>query len=97
MEDEKNKSNILTKKRSLWSGGYIVAGLIYYFSYENNFAKTTVDQFIVLVVAIMAGVLYSRLKKRIRFMQNDIGKGIVAAIVLIIVSAFLIGGLTRVL
>ena len=100
MNKDSNKSkNILTRKFNLWSPGYIVAGAVYY--YGNKFIgtilnKTVLDELVVLTIAIIAGVLYSRVKERIRFIKNSTIRGIVAAVGLIAVSAFLIGGFTTI-
>ena len=93
--EEKNKSNILTKKRSLWAGWFIVAGLVYYLG-NKNFGTTSIDKFIVMVIAIMAGIAYYHIvkKRRIRLVKNDVVEKILDAIIVILGSAFLIGFLT---
>ena len=95
--NSKKTQNILTRKFNLWSGGYIIAALVYYYGNKSIRAlsdRTVFDELIVLIIAIVAGILYSRLKKRLGFIKNNVIKSIVVAIGLIAVSAILIGGLT---
>jgi len=79
----------------LWAGWFIVAGLVYYLG-NKNFVTTTIDKFIVMVVAIMAGITYYHIvkKRKIRLVKNDVVEKILDAIIVILASAFLIGFLT---
>ena len=98
-QDSNNKKtqNILTRKFNLWSGGYIIAALVYYYGNKSIRIlsdRTVFDELVVLIIAIIAGILYSRLKRRVGFIKNNVIKSIVVALGLIAVSAILIGGLT---
>jgi predicted PurR-regulated permease PerM len=92
MENEQNKEvqqSVPTKNK--WFAGYLIAGLIWKFA--QSFKKNTMDEFIILVIAITAGVLYHRLKSKIK-VKNEAGKIAITFIILYIVSALLIGFLT---
>ena len=99
MEKEENKqqSQQAPAKKSWWQvspkwlGGYIVAGSVWYFA--QNFNKTPVDSLIILIVAIVAGVLYYRLKSKIK-VKNEIAKVILTFVIIEIAAGFLIGFLT---
>lgn len=93
MENEANKQESqrpVPAKKRFW-GGYIVAGLIWTFA--QSFKKSTIDELIILVIAIGAGFLYYRLKSKIKF-KNETAKIITTFVILYIVSALLIGFLT---
>lgn len=87
--DKETQQPIPVKNK--WFAGYVVAGLIWTFS--QNLDKNTIDDLIILAVAVLAGVFYHRLKSRIRI-KNDVSKAIVTFIILSVISAFLIGTLT---
>ena len=59
--DKSNK--LLNRKFNLWSPGFLIAGFVFYSG--AMFVRTALDEIVVFVVAILAGVLYSRTKKRI--------------------------------
>ncbi len=89
----------IAKNKNLWPGGYmgyIIAGSILYFARKNKFVTTTADEIIVLVIAVTAGILYSWIKKRVKFIKNEVLKSVIVAVGLIAISAFLIGGLTSI-
>ena len=100
MEKEENKQQSQqpapTKKSwwqtsPRWLGGCIVAGTVWYFA--QNFNKTSVDSLIILIVAIGAGVLYYRIKSKIK-VKNEITKIILTFVIIEIAAGFLIGFLT---
>ena len=78
------------KKKGGW-GGYIVAGLIY--TMAQSFNKSTLDGLIILVMVIMAWIFYRRLKSKIK-VKNEVAKAVITAVLMLVVSAFLIGFLT---
>ncbi len=92
MENEQNKKvQQAVPAKNRWFAGYLIAGLIWTFA--QTFKKNTIDEFIILVIAITAGVLYHRLKSKIK-VKNETGKIAITFIILYIVSALLIGFLT---
>lgn len=97
---EKNQisdsKNIPKKRFSLWrwSPGFLITA--YLLLMGQKLAKTTADEFVFAIVAVTAGILYSKITKRITFIKNNILKGIVVAVGLLVVSAFLAGVLTRI-
>lgn len=84
----------MKKEAGKWFAGYIVAGLIW--SMAQGFRKSSIDEFIVLVIAIGAGFFYHRLKNKVKI-NNGIWKTIVTFIILEMISGFLIGLLTSIL
>ncbi len=83
------------KKQSvgmMWFVGFLIAGSINYFGQQFN--KSPLDEFIILVVSIGAGYLYHRLKPKIGI-KNNAGRAITTYIILFVASAFLIGACTR--
>lgn len=94
MENNTANSIVAAKKRSLiseWLGSYIVAGLTIYFA--RNFSQTSADDFIILVIAILCGYLYRKVKNDLRF-GNNLVKTILAFVVVEMIGSFLIGFLT---
>jgi predicted PurR-regulated permease PerM len=75
-------------KTGRWFAGYVVAGLIWTFA--QSFKKNTVDEFIVLVVAIGAGFFYHRIKSKIKI-KNEAARIIVTFIIIEIIAGALIG------
>lgn len=93
MENETNKQEPQQSvpAKNKWFAGYLIAGLIWTFA--QSFKKNTIDEFIILVIAILAGVFYHRLKSKIKI-KNEAGKIALTFLILYIVSALLIGFLT---
>jgi len=93
-----NKENEIKQsaqtKKSWWRldprglGGLIVAGAVWY--YSEQFRRTMIDGFIVLVVAIAAGFFYYRLKQKIKI-KNEGVKVIMSFIIIEIIASVLIG------
>jgi hypothetical protein len=77
--------------KNRWFAGYIIAGVI--LTFAQSFKKNTIDEFIILVIAILAGIFYHRLKSKIK-VKNEAGKIATTFIILYMVSALLIGFLT---
>ncbi|HED05092.1 MAG TPA: hypothetical protein ENI61_00225 [Ignavibacteria bacterium] len=88
MEEIKKETQQPTPTKNKWFAGYIVAGLIWTFS--QSFKKNSIDELIILAVAILAGIFYHRLKSKIRIKDNA-SRSIATFIILSIVSGFLIG------
>lgn len=78
------------KKKGGW-GGYVVAGLIY--AMAQSFNKSSLDALIIIVIAIVAWIFYRRLKSKIK-VKNEVAKVVITAVLMLAVSAFLIGFLT---
>jgi hypothetical protein len=53
-------------KSERWFAGYIVAGFVLWLAQSNGFDKNTYDTTIILVVGILCGVFYHRIKARIK-------------------------------
>lgn len=75
-----------------WIAGYVVAGSIV--SFAQQFNKSSLDQFIILVIAIVSGCFYHKLKRRIGI-KNDVVRSLATYFTLLAIAAFLIGVLTR--
>lgn len=90
MENE-NKNKI--KKWGL--AGYLIAGAIFILS--NKFKVTIFHDLIVLVIAIYAGNRFYYLRERLRFTENRFLKNLLATIIILFLSALLIGFLTPLL
>lgn len=93
---DKNKSKSVWTKTIRWPEGFLIVAIILYYANKNQWATDFVDEIIMWTVAIIAGILYFSIKKRIKFINNNTVKSIMVMVVLIVVSAFLIGGLTRI-
>jgi uncharacterized membrane protein YfcA len=74
-------------------GSYITMGLLWVFA--KSFSKSDVDELVVLVIVIIAGIFYYRLKSKIRIKNNTIA-AVVTFFILEIISGFLIGFLTTI-
>jgi hypothetical protein len=74
-----------------WIIGFLIAGSINYFAQQFN--KSSLDELVILSVAIGAGYLYHRLKLRIQI-KNGAARGIVTYLILLVISAVLIGFIT---
>ena len=92
MEKQENQPQTITKNK--WFAGYVVAGLIWYFS--QGFSKTTTDELIILVIAIGAGFFYHRLKAKIKI-KNEVARIIITFIILEVIAGGLVGFLTTLL
>ena len=90
MENKEDKQQSALMKKSSW-GSFLVAGLIYEFA--QTFNKSTADAVIILVIAIVSGFIYYRLKAKIKI-ENEFARVITTFIILGIVAAFLTGFLT---
>lgn len=77
------------KKNSL--AGYVVAGLVWTFA--QNFAKSTADQLVVLVIAIGTGYFYHRLKAKIKI-RSEVLRVVITFIIIEVAAGFLVGFLT---
>ena len=84
----------IIKGKHLWSGGYITAGAIWYYTQKNEFVITSADKIVIMLLAITAWILYSPIKRRIKFIKSDVLKGVITAIGLIIVFMFFSGFFT---
>lgn len=90
MEKEEDKQQIGTIEKGRF-GGYVVSGLIWYFA--QSFATTTINELIVLVIAITSGFFYYRLKSKIKI-KNEIARIILTFIILQIIAGISTGFLT---
>lgn len=91
MEETTKEAQQPVPAKNRWFAGYLIAGLIWTFA--QSFKKNSIDEFIILVIAILAGVFYHRLKSKIK-VKNEAGKIAITFVILYIVSALLIGFLT---
>ncbi len=92
METEQNKESqhsVPTKDR--WVAGIVVAGSIVAFS--QQFKKSSLDEFIILVIAIGAGYFYYKLKRRIKIKHDGL-RALATYFSLLAIAAFLIGACT---
>jgi len=89
-EEEKIQQSSLAKstKAERWFAGYVVAGLIY--AMAQNFNKTTVDELIILAVAIGAGFFYHRIKSKIKI-KNEAARILATFVLIEIIAGALIG------
>jgi len=78
-------------KKNRWFAGYIIAGIIWYLA--RGFYKTPIDGIIILIIAILCGYFYHRLKSKVKIKNNGV-RIIVTFLILEVVAAFLIGFLT---
>lgn len=92
-KENKEKIKKEDKEHRRW-GGYIIAGVIWAFS--QSFKKTTVDELIILIIAVVSGFLYYRLKSKIKI-KNEIIKIILTAIIILVITSLIIGFLTTLL
>lgn len=88
---DKEEDQKLAKKNK-WYAGYIVAGLIWYFS--QSFSKTTNDELIILIVAIVSGLIYHRFKVKIKI-KNEFLRVVVTFFLIEIISGAIVGLLTN--
>lgn len=93
-ETKEIKKDQVIEIRNKWFVGYIIAGTIWVLA--QTFKKTTLDELVILVIAIVAGLSYRNLKSKIKI-KNETGRIILTFGILYIVTAFLIGFLTALL
>ncbi len=79
-------------KKNKWYAGYIIAGMIWYFS--KSFSKNTNDEIIILLVAIGSGFIYHRLKARINI-KNEFLRIIITFFLIEIIAGVVVGSLTN--
>ena len=79
-------------KEQRWFAGYIVAGIIWWVA--QGFYKTPYDGIIILIIAILCGVFYHRLKAKINI-KSEFVRIVVTFIILEIIAGALVGFLTR--
>ncbi len=93
MENESIEKDVsIVSKKDKWFAGYIVTGLI--FNASQIFDRTTYDGFFIIVVSIMCGYFYHRLKNKIK-LKNEGNRIIVTFLILELIAGFLIGAITR--
>lgn len=100
--DKRNESNIKPNRR--WGLGflaYFIAGITYYIG-NKFYTETQTDKLIVSIIAIVGGIIYWRIirKRTKKITENNLDKGFVFedfldAIIVILVSGFVIGFLTK--
>ncbi|MFH1608693.1 MAG: hypothetical protein ABH951_01590 [Patescibacteria group bacterium] len=86
-----NKPQKISKGK-FWFAGYIVAGLTFYLA--RSFSETIYDEIIIIIIAILCGYFYHKLKKEIK-LKNEWGKIIITFLILEMIAAFSIGLLTN--
>jgi hypothetical protein len=77
-------------KKQRWFAGYIIAGIIFTLAQNGGFDKTPLDGLIILVIAVLAGVFYHRLKEKIKIKTEGV-RIVVTFLVLEIIAGALIG------
>ena len=73
--------------------GFFTAAFIWYFAQQFN--KSSLDESIIVIIAIGAGCLYYPLKRRIKI-GNESGKILVTFVILFVTSAVLVGAFTTI-
>ncbi|MCR4325634.1 MAG: hypothetical protein NUV59_02405 [Patescibacteria group bacterium] len=73
-----------------WGIGFLLAACVNYFSQQFN--KTSLDEFIIVIVAVSAGVLYHKVKPRLSIKSGG-WAGVAAFFILLFGSAAVIGAL----
>ena len=87
----KEVKNATLPSKNKWFIYYIIIGLIW--TPAQKFNKSSIDELIILIVAIGAGFSYYRLKSKM-YGNNEIAKIVSTFAILFVSSAFLIGFLT---
>ncbi len=93
---ENINKDFLNKKRnslSKWTPGILLIGSILAFS--KRFSNSLLDEFIIMVIAIGSGCFFHKLKRRLKI-KNNILSNIATYFILLMISASLIGGCTRI-
>lgn len=90
MENE-NKNKI--KRWGL--AGYLIAGAI--FTFSNKFKVTIFHDLMILAIAIYAGNRFYYLREKIKFTERKVVRNLLATIIILFLSALVIGFLTPIL
>jgi fructose-specific phosphotransferase system IIC component len=78
-------------KRQRWFAGYIVAGFVLWLAQSNGFDKNTYDAIIILVVAILCGIFYHRIKAKIKGKEwlRIVGTFLIIEVIAAVIIGFL--------